>query len=126
MRILLDTHVLLWTLAGSDRIKSVSELILADDTEVYVSAASWWELAIKIGLGKLPANLLELRAASVESGFIELPVAGRHTEALLQLSPLHRDPFDRLLVAQAITEPMRLLTADSMLAKYSELVWAIK
>ncbi|WP_027710314.1 type II toxin-antitoxin system VapC family toxin, partial [Zooshikella ganghwensis] len=60
-----------------------------------------------------------------ESGFVELPVKGEHTEALLQLPPIHKDPFDRLLVAQAITEPMKLMTADNKLDDYSELIWKI-
>ncbi len=125
MRLLLDTHILLWALAGDKRINAVREIILDDDTEVFISAASWWELAIKIGLGKLDADLKELRHASQVSGFRELPVLGSHTEALLNLSPIHKDPFDRLLVAQAITEPMRLMTADNTLQPYSELVWTI-
>lgn len=125
MRILLDTHVVLWTLAGSTRIEPVRDVILSPDSHIYVSAASWWELAIKIGIGKLQAELAELRQAAKDSGFIELPVTGEHTEALLQLAPIHKDPFDRLLVAQAITEPMKLITADDKLASYSELVWKI-
>ncbi|RDH41765.1 type II toxin-antitoxin system VapC family toxin [Zooshikella ganghwensis] len=125
MRILLDTHIALWVFAGDKRINSVSNVILSNETEIYISAASWWELAIKIGLGKLEADLKELRWAARESGFIELPVKGEHTEALLQLPPIHKDPFDRLLVAQAITEPMKLMTADNKLDDYSELIWKI-
>lgn len=125
MRILLDTHIALWVFAGDKRINSVSNVILSNETEIYVSAASWWELAIKIGLGKLEADLKELRWAAKESGFVELPVKGEHTEALLQLPPIHKDPFDRLLVAQAITEPMKLMTADNKLDDYSELIWKI-
>jgi PIN domain nuclease of toxin-antitoxin system len=64
-------------------------------------------------------------AASQDAGFIDLPVRGYHTEALLGLAPIHKDPFDRLLIAQAIAEPMKLLTADSQLARYSSLVWVI-
>ena len=125
MRILLDTHIALWVFAGDKRINSVSNVILSNETEIFISAASWWELAIKIGLGKLDADLKELRWAAKESGFIELPVKGEHTEALLQLPPIHKDPFDRLLVAQAITEPMKLITADNKLSDYSELIWKI-
>jgi PIN domain nuclease of toxin-antitoxin system len=125
MRILLDSHILLWVLAGSKRVESVKSIIMSNDNDVYVSAATWWELAIKIGLGKLDYELSELRAAAKESGFIELPITGDHTQALQQLPPVHKDPFDRLLVCQAIVEPMKLLTADSKLAPYSELVWKI-
>ncbi|MGI0117040.1 type II toxin-antitoxin system VapC family toxin [Zooshikella sp. RANM57] len=125
MRILLDTHIALWVFAGDKRINSVSNVILSNETEIYISAASWWEFAIKIGLGKLEADLKELRWAARESGFIELAVKGEHTEALLQLPPIHKDPFDRLLVAQAITEPMKLMTANNKLDDYSELIWKI-
>lgn len=125
MRVLLDTHIVLWVLAGSERVTPIQDVIISEDNEVYVSAASWWELAIKIGLGKLNAELTELRWAAHESGFFELAVTGEHTESLLNLPPLHKDSFDRLLVAQAISEPMKLITADSKLEKYSELVWKI-
>jgi PIN domain nuclease of toxin-antitoxin system len=125
MRLLLDTNVLLWTLAGSDRIAKVRDLILADETEVFVSAASFWEIAIKHTIGKLTLDVPEARSAALASGFLELPVLGAHTEALSKMPLLHRDPFDRLLVAQAITEPMRLMTGDGDLAQYSELVMRI-
>ncbi|MCG1042049.1 type II toxin-antitoxin system VapC family toxin [Mycetohabitans sp. B8] len=125
MRLLFDTNVLLWTLTGSDRIEKVRDLILSDDTEVFVSIASCWEIAIKHALGKLPQNVAQTRAAVQASGFVELPVLGVHTEALGKLPPLHRDPFDRLLIAQAITEPMCLITGDDMLAQYSELVMTV-
>ena len=122
MRLLLDTHVLLWTLADSPHINKVRDLILSNETEVYVSTASWWELAIKIGIGIIDVKLNEIRAASADSGFIDLPVLGTHTQTLLTLPMLHRDPFDRMLVAQAISEPMRLITSDHALREYSKLV----
>ncbi len=125
MRILLDTNVLLWTLAGSPRIRHVNDLILAVDTEVYISTASWWEIAVKTAIGKLDADVQVLRVAASASGFLELPVLGIHTEALARLPLLHRDPFDRMIVAQAIAEPMRLLTADSQLGAYTDLVQKI-
>lgn len=122
MRLLLDTHVLLWSLAGSPRINQVRDLILSNDSEVYISTATWWELAIKINIGKIDINLNEIRKASIDSGFIDLPVLGLHSEALLTLPTLHRDPFDRMLVAQAVSEPMRLITNDIVLSAYSPLV----
>ena len=125
MRLLLDTNVLLWTLSGSSRINDVRDLILSTDTEVYVSTASWWEIAIKTSIGKLNADIQMLRVASGQSGFLELPVLGVHTETLAKLPMLHKDPFDRLIVSQAITEPMRLLTSDSQLEAYSSLVQRI-
>lgn len=125
MRMLLDTNVFLWVLSGSDRISRVRDLILADETEVFVSVASFWEIAIKHTIGKLALDVREARSAATESGFHELPVLGAHTEALSTLPLLHRDPFDRLLVAQAIAEPMRLLTGDGSMAQYSELVMRV-
>lgn len=126
MRILLDTHIALWVLAGSDRINSIRDIILADENDIYISSASWWELAIKIGVGKFKGELSEIRIAAKKSGFIELSVTGDHAESVLQLPPIHKDPFDRLLVAQAMSEPMRLITVDGKLESYSELVWKIK
>lgn len=126
MRVLLDTHVALWIFAGSKRIEPIRDVIVSEDNEIYISVVSWWELAIKIGLGRLDAELPELRSAAQESGFFELPVTGEHTEALIQLPHIHKDPFDRLLVAQTISEPMKLITADEKLENYSELVWKIK
>lgn len=125
MRLLLDTNVLLWTLIGSPRINDVKDLILSIDTEIFVSTASWWEIAIKTSIGKLNADVQMLRVASGQSGFLELPVLGIHAETLAKLPMLHKDPFDRLIVSQAITEPMRLLTSDSELEAYSSLVQRI-
>ncbi len=122
MRMLLDSHVLLWALADDTRLTAPARRRIESATEIYVSAASYWELAIKIGLGKLAVALPELREAAHSSGYIELPVTGEHAETLLTLPAHHRDPFDRMLIAQAITEPMHLLTADAQLARYTELV----
>jgi PIN domain nuclease of toxin-antitoxin system len=118
MRLLLDTHVVLWLLTDDARVSHVHPRILSAENQVFVSVASWWELAIKIGLGKISVDLGELREATRLSGFKELPVLGMHTEHVLALPPIHKDPFDRLLVAQAHAEPMRLLTADAQLAAY--------
>lgn len=125
MRILLDTHVALWALEDNGRLAAVAETILSVESEIFISTASLWEMAIKVGLGKLEVDLPRFRAMSRASGFSELPVLGAHTESLLSLPPIHKDPFDRLLVAQAISEPMRLMTADSKLKEYSQLVWMI-
>jgi len=100
-------------------------LILAPETEIFVSTVSLWEIATKASIGKLAANVAEIRAAIAASGFLELPVLGEHTETLAKLPLLHRDPFDRMIVAQAIAEPMRLLTGDGQLAAYSELVQTV-
>ena len=96
-------------------------MILAADTAL-VSAVSIWEAAIKSALGKLRVDPAILVAEIAGSGFIELPVLARHAAAVSNLPMHHKDPFDRLLIAQALSEPARLLTADAMLAAYSELV----
>ena len=93
--------------------------------EVYVSIASIWEIAIKWRIGKMEEGPEEVVATIGRSGLFELPVNARHAVATSKLPLLHNDPFDRLLVAQAISETMRLLTADSHLAAYSELVVTI-
>lgn len=121
MRLLLDTHVLLWALADDARLTPAARRHIEGATEVFVSAASFWELAIKIGLGKLAADLAQIRETVGRVGFEELPVTGEHAQALLSLPALHRDPFDRLLVAQAISEPLHLLTADALVAQYTGL-----
>jgi len=87
-----------------------------DHAEIYVSAATFWEVAIKAGIGKLDVDVAALRQAARESGYLELPVLGVHTEQLAKLSAIYKDPFDRMLLAQASAEPMRLLTADHLLA----------
>jgi PIN domain nuclease of toxin-antitoxin system len=122
MRLLLDTNVLLWTLAGSPKVQPVSQLILAPESEVFVSTASLWEIAIKTRIGKLTADLTEIRQAVAASGFIELSIRGEHVETIATLPMHHKDPFDRMIVAQAITEPLRLLSGDRQLAVYTELV----
>ena len=118
MRLLLDTNVLLWVVAGSPRIAHLTRSLVDPHNEVFVSAASFWEVAIKAALGKLDVKVAVLRKAALDSGFIELPVLGVHTEQLVHLPLIHKDPFDRLLVAQAISEPMRLLSSDRVLAEY--------
>ncbi len=118
MRLLLDTNVLLWTLAGDPRVEHLQARVVDDDNEVYVSAVSFWEIAIKVGIGKLEVDLPQLREAARDSGYLELPVLGAHTEHLTGLPAIHKDPFDRMLVAQAKAEPMRLLTSDQLLAQY--------
>lgn len=121
MRVLLDTHILLWCLADDPKLSNQARRLIENATEVYISAASYWELAIKIGLGKLDVDLLEIRQAAEQSGFMEVPISSEHAIAILGLANHHKDPFDRLIVATAITEPMRLITADKLVAQYTEL-----
>ncbi|MDR0882182.1 MAG: type II toxin-antitoxin system VapC family toxin [Candidatus Adiutrix sp.] len=122
MRLLLDTNAFLWALTNMPRIEPVREMLLADENEIFVSTVSWWEIAIKTRIGKLDAKLKSLRDTAQESGFIELPLLGSHAEILESLPLHHNDPFDHMLVAQAIAEPMRLITGDSVLSKYTSLV----
>ena len=125
MRLLLDTNALLWALTNGPRIAPVRELLLDGESEVFVSAVSWWEIAIKTRIGKLNADLPELRAAVQESGFVELPLLGSHAEMLAAMPRHHNDPFDHMLVAQAMAEPMRLITGDAVLSQYTPLVLSI-
>lgn len=119
MKLLLDTHVLLWAAADSPRIKSIRKRLLAPDNEVFFSVVSLWELAIKVSLGKLAVDASLVRESALDNGFAELPVLGQHALQVGLLPWHHRDPFDRLLVAQAAAEPMWLLTADEVLLAYS-------
>ncbi len=125
MRILLDTHILLWALVEPAKLPIKARALLEDDAnEVWFSAASIWEITIKAQAGRVdfPVSPDEIAAAAEETGFAELPVCARHAAAVCTLPLHHRDPFDRLLIAQAITEPARLLTVDAALGRYSELV----
>jgi PIN domain nuclease of toxin-antitoxin system len=125
IRLLLDTNVVLWYFWGSNRVDDAKGLIESGDSQIFVSAVSWWEIAIKVRTGKLRVDLRELRSSAAQHGFQELPINGLYTEALLELPALHKDPFDHMLLAQAITEPMRLITGDALLADYSSLVMVI-
>ncbi len=129
MRLLLDTHVLLWALAEPERLPAhVREWLVSPANDVMFSAANIWEIAIKAQIGRLPLSVTvdELVEAARASGFRELPIRAVHAAAVYTLPLYHRDPFDRILVAQAIMEPARLLTVDTMLARYSELVEVIR
>ena len=116
MRLLLDTHVLIWWDAGLPMSEEAVEAIREAD-QVYVSAVTGWEIAIKASLGRLESTRSTV-AAVTESGFEELPVRLSHAEAVGELPPHHRDPFDRMLVAQAKTEGLTLVTRDRALSHY--------
>lgn len=122
MRILLDTHILLWLVDGNSRLTSEARKLIKEADQVYVSAATIWEIAIKVQLGKLAVDPTELIGEMQRNGFEELPVYSRHAKEVAKLTLHHRDPFDRLLVAQAKAEMMRLITNDTQLAPYSDLV----
>jgi PIN domain nuclease of toxin-antitoxin system len=122
MRLLLDTHVFLWAVAGSARLKPATRRVIESADQVYVSAASIWEVATKARLGKIEVDQDELVAAIEASGFQELPVRAAHAAGVARLALHHNDPFDRLLIAQAMAEPLRFLTADAELVRYGDLV----
>lgn len=125
MRLLLDTHLLLWALDTPARLDAGTRALLEDPAnEVLFSAASIWEIAIKVRLGRadFPVRPDAIAQAARDTGFTELPVQAAAAARVADLPLHHRDPFDRLLVAQAMAEPMRLYTADSLLPPYSELV----
>jgi PIN domain nuclease of toxin-antitoxin system len=128
MRLLLDTHVLLWALGEPARLDAGTRALLEDTAnEVLFSAASIWEIAIKAGLGRADFAVRpeQIVRAARETGFVELPISAAAAARVVDLPLHHRDPFDRLLVAQAMAEPMRLYTADPLLPPYSELVQLI-
>jgi PIN domain nuclease of toxin-antitoxin system len=125
MRLLIDTHVFIWAVTANRQLKARTRSFLASAEAVYVSAASIWEIAIKARLGKLEGDPEALARAIESSGFHELPVTARHAAAVAKLPMHHTDPFDRLLLAQAFTEPLRFVTADQTLAPYGGAVEVI-
>jgi PIN domain nuclease of toxin-antitoxin system len=122
MRLLLDTHIIYWAFYETKRLPQRAKEYLSSAEDVFVSSASIWEMAIKVRLGKMGGDLRELVSMIEAADFKELPVLSRHSVHVADLPMHHADPFDRLLIAQAMTEPLHLLTADSQLKPYSELV----
>mgnify|MGYP001548383518 FL=1 len=121
MRVLLDTHLLLWALSSPEKLSKRARQRI-DSSEVYASAASIWEISIKSALGKLKADPNEVLAGVEPAGFNHLPIVANHAAKVVELSPIQMDPFDRLLVAQARFEPMILLTYDDVLGGYGDFV----
>ena len=126
MRLLIDTQIFIWAVIDSKKLNDPTRQMMLRATEVYVSAASIWEIAIKTKLGKLAGNPDEFVKAIEQSGFQELIISAGHAAKVYDLPHYHRDPFDRLLIAQAIYEPLHLLTADKLLSRYSDLVITVK
>lgn len=121
MKLLLDTHLLLWAAGRPNRLSATArKLIDAPTNELLFSAASIWEVAIKRGLGRsdFQADPRLLRRGLLDNGYSELPVLSDHVVGLDNLPPIHKDPFDRLLLAQATVEGIMLLTGDPVVAKY--------
>jgi len=120
---LLDTHVLLWSAQGSDRLSHETRRLLLDPTvDVVFSVVSVWEIVVKSSLGRtdFAVDPDALRAGALRAGFGELPIRGNHVLDVARLPPLHQDPFDRILLAQARVENLRLLTADRRVLAYGE------
>ncbi len=125
MRILLDTHVLLWALAEPRKLSKEARASIEDpEAEILFSAASIWEIAVKAQAGRISFRVRpeEIAEAAIDSGFIELPVRAAAAALVAGLPPHHRDPFDRLLIAQAMDEPARFCSVDKALTPYSDLV----
>jgi PIN domain nuclease of toxin-antitoxin system len=126
VRILLDTHIALWAIIDDPRLPTHARKLIADsNNDIAVSAASIWEIAIKFALARGLPNDMPLSGSRAlihfkAAGYDLLAISPVHTAAIEQLPPRHNDPFDRLLIAQALTEPMRLLTHDAQMAAYSD------
>lgn len=125
MNLLLDTHVALWAITDSPKLTTKArELIASPKTNVWISSASIWEIAIKHSLGRadMPISSQDALRYFLESGYRRLPIEAEHVVAIEDLPAHHNDPFDRLLIAQALVEPMRLMTHDALLALYSDTI----
>lgn len=121
MNYLLDTHLLLWAAGQPDKLSAQTRGLLDNqDNVLFFSAANLWEVAIKNGLGRDDFRVEPrlLRRGLLDNGYVELTITSQHTVATSDLPPLHKDPFDRILVAQALIEGFTLLTSDAVVAKY--------
>ena len=121
MKLLLDTHLLIWAANSPQRLSKQARAMLSDPAnQLIFSAASIWEITIKFDLnpGAFQSHPRLLRRGLIENEYLELPVTSEHTLAVSGLPPLHKDPFDRLLIAQATVEGLLLLTADAAVARY--------
>jgi len=121
VKLLLDTHLLIWAAEGTENLSPSARVVMeAPENELHFSAASLWEIAIKCSLNRADFQLDPrlLRRGLLDNGYLELTVRSEHAIAIGQLPPIHRDPFDRLLIAQAMVEGITLLTNDAIVAKY--------
>lgn len=125
MRLLLDTHIVLWVMQGASQLGPQARRLIDGADQVYVSSVSLWEASIKAGLGKLKVDLDLLDRRLRDTAMLQLPMTWDHAATLRRLPRLHGDPFDRMLVAQAMSEPLQLLTHDAALARYSPLVTVV-
>ena len=120
MRLLLDTHILLWWLSDDPSLPIAAKAAIADpDSQIFVSAATTWEIAIKQALGRLEFPVQQMLGILQEAGFSSLAMAVEHTLLAGKLPPHHHDPFDRMLIAQAQHEGLTIVTVDSMFHRYN-------
>lgn len=123
MKILLDTHILLWWAAGDKRLsKTAGKIIEKYDNLILISTASFWEIAIKKSVGRLEIDLEELHTTCIEAGFSQLSIDIEHTVQLPNIPLFHNDPFDRILIAQCLTNGLHLLSQDAQLCSYGSIV----
>lgn len=130
MRLLLDTHIAIWSISDTALLPtSIMSLLRDPENDVFVSAASIWEIAIKHPLGRrvgqLPFGAHEALMNFEKADYLLLAVSPEHAAAVETLPMHHADPFDRLLIAQSLTEPMRLVTSDAMVARYGETIMLV-
>ena len=128
MNLLLDTHVALWAITDNPRLtKTARDMILSPKATVWISAASIWEISIKHALwrGDMPVSGKDALRYFLESGYRCLSIEPEHAIAVEHLPAYHNDPFDRILVAQAVIEPLRLITHHAMLSQYSDTIITI-
>lgn len=123
---LIDTHTLIWSLLDSSNISNAAKDAMTDGSKVYVSVASLWEIAIKQSINKLSIkySIEEITRMCVKAKINVLPIDAKHLDKIKELPAIHNDPFDRLIIAQAITEEMDIITKDSIIPKYNvQTVW---
>jgi PIN domain nuclease of toxin-antitoxin system len=128
LRLLLDTHLALWAVARVAKVPPRAQQLIADlGNEIFVSAATLWEIAIKHALSRGRPNDIQISSTQARThfenaGYQLLNITAEHAIAVEKLPPLHADPFDRILIAQALSEPLHLLTHDAMVARYSDMI----
>ena len=125
MTLLIDTQIAVWVALDLPKLPAAARQQIAQANVVYVSAVSLWEIGMKVSTGKLKLSMADLEAKLVAASAVPLALTWAHAVRAYDVAPFHRDPFDRLLLAQAVTEPLHLLTTDESLKDYSSLVIAV-